>query len=137
MDGSFATDQATVSYDDGESIDFSSAGQFITGFKMGKRERDIRKASSPGEDGSGTKDFGERSQWFSVKVCYIAASEAAVLASINADLRTLARVSDADFTDFSYTACRLDDNKFEQARPALFGTTVQCEGWLHFECVRP
>ncbi len=136
MDGAFATESAgTVSYSDGESIDYSGSGKFLTGFRWGKYLRDIRGIASPGEDGQGTKDFGEREQFFTVEVTYINSDEASVLADILGDLRILGHVS--SFDTIPMDGCALDDNKFEQARPATFGSSVQCKGNLVFKSMRP
>jgi hypothetical protein len=139
----------SVEYLDGESLKFTESDKkFLTGFKMGRYSRDLRPIASPGEDGQGTKDFGERDQSFSVEVIYIHSSEDNVLKAIQADLLILGRPT--SFDTIPLTGCILEDSKFEQARTGQLANagggggsggavqkTVYCKGWLIFKSVRP
>lgn len=139
MTGSVATASAgTVSYADGESLALTTTGQFLTAVKPGMRQFDIRPVYSPGEDGGGTQNFGERSQTFSLEVIYSGASDQAVQTAIWSDLEIMAHVSTVTIGSQAFSGCMLQESEFEQAkRNGYPGGGVYTKGRLKFLSVRP
>jgi|SRR5579864_489588 len=111
MTGSVVSAQGSVTFADGETIDFTSAGKYLSRYSEGKWVRDIRPVPSPGENGQGTQSFGTRSFTFTVEVIYVAADETTLVANINTDLLICSYVSEVSIASTAFFGCSLDDSK--------------------------
>lgn len=108
-----------ATFADGNSINYASAGtRWLCKFSVGGRKYLKDFPDAAGVDGSGTKNFGFRTQAIALSVEYVAATETAVLALFEADQTAIgAGPSTLTLAGQTYQACTLEDSKSEQPRP--------------------
>lgn len=136
---SFTPSQGSVSFLDGNVLDFTTVGAYCTNFSNSGRMNRIVPVYAPGENGAGTQNFIGGAQSVKIKVMYVNTSEGLCRTTFLTDVQNLAAgtftmVADLD----TYNGCYLESEpQAEQPRKNGVGVNYRMEASFNVRVARP